>query len=245
MSWHREPLAAFDVETTGADPKHDRIVTAAVSVVHGDRTAQHLSWLADPGIDIPAAATAIHGITSDRARAEGRNPVDVVDEITTTLADQLQRNVPIVAFRAPFDLTMLDREARRHGLPTLLDRVGGLQKMLVVDPFILDKHFDRFRRGKRTLGAVCKHYRVPLDELHAASADAFAAAKLAFVLGARFTDLHDMEINVLHRNQVAWAAEQAASLERYFRQRGRDERVDGAWPVILDGIEEPEPSVIR
>lgn len=30
MSWHRGPLALFDVESSGLDPHRDRIVTAAI-----------------------------------------------------------------------------------------------------------------------------------------------------------------------------------------------------------------------
>lgn len=224
------------METTGVDPESDRIVTAAVSVVGDGLAAEHLSWLVDPGIDIPAGATSVHGITTERARAEGRSPDEAVDEITTALADQLQQGVPAIAFNARFDLTILDREARRHGIQPLLDRVGGSDGMLVVDPYVLDRQFDRFRRGKRTLGAVCEHYRVALDEVHAATADALAAARLAFRLGATVTELRDIDLGVLHREQVSWAAEQAASLEEYFRQQGRDEHVEGAWPIIPDGL---------
>lgn len=236
MSWHTGRLAAFDIETTGVDPESDRIVTTAVSVVGDGLAAEHHSWLVDPGIDIPAGATSVHGITTERARAEGRSPDEAVDEITTALADQLQQGVPVIAFNARFDLTILDREARRHGLRPLLDRVGGPDGMLVVDPYVLDRQFDRFRRGKRTLGAVCEHYRVALDEVHAATADALAAARLAFRLGATVTELRDIDLGVLHREQVSWAAEQAASLEEYFRQQGRDEHVEGAWPIIPDGL---------
>ena len=236
MSWHTGRLAAFDIETTGVDPESDRIVTAAVSVVGDGLAAEHLSWLVDPGIDIPAGATSVHGITTERARAEGRSPGEAVDEITTALADQLQQGVPVIAFNARFDLTILDREARRHRIRPLLDRVGGPDGMLVVDPYVLDKQFDRFRRGKRTLGAVCEHYRVALDENHAAPADALAAARLAFRLGATVTELRDIDLRVLHREQVSWAAEQATSLEEYFRQQGRDEHVEGAWPIIPDGF---------
>ena len=232
MNWHTGRLAAFDIETTGVDPEFDRIVTAAVSVVGGGLEAEHHSWLVDPGIDIPADATSVHGITTARAQAEGQSPDVATDEITTVLADQLQQGVPVIAFNARFDLTILDREARRHGLRPLLDRVGGPHGMLVVDPHVLDKQFDRFRPGKRTLAAVCEHYRVPLDELHAANADALAAARLAFALGATVTELRDVDLSVLHREQVSWAAEQAASLEEYFRRQGRDEHVEGAWPII-------------
>jgi DNA polymerase III subunit epsilon len=236
MGWHRGRLAAFDIETTGVDPECDRIVTAAVSLVGGGQPSRHLSWLVNPGIEIPTGATAVHGITTDRARAEGRVASEAVDEITAELADQLRQGVPIIAFNARFDLTILDREARRHGLRRLLDRVGGPEGMLVVDPYVLDKHFDRFRRGKRTLSAVCEHYRVTLDEAHAANADALAAARVAFRLGASVAELREIDLDVLHREQISWAAEQAASLEDYFRAQGRSERVERVWPVIPDGL---------
>jgi DNA polymerase-3 subunit epsilon len=236
MGWHTGRLMAFDIETTGIDPEADRIVTAAVSFVGNSLPAEHLSWLVDPGVDIPAGATAVHGITTEHAQAEGRIPSEAVEEIITALATRLQEGVPIVAFNARFDLTILDREAHRHGLRPLLDRVGGPEGMLVVDPYVLDKHFDRFRRGKRTLGATCEHYRVTLDEAHAANADALAAARVAFRLGANVTELHDIDLRVLHRAQISWAAEQAASLEAYFKQQGRNEHVEGAWPIVSAGL---------
>jgi DNA polymerase-3 subunit epsilon len=236
MGWHTERLAAFDIETTGVDTEHDRIVTAAVSLVGGGHASQHRSWLVNPGIEIPAGATAVHGITTERARAEGRIAGEAVDEITAALADQLRAGVPIIAFNARFDLTILDREAQRHGLQRLLELVGGVENMLVVDPYVLDKHVDRFRRGKRTLGAVCEHYRVPLGRAHEANTDALAAARVAYRLGAEFAELGASDLEVLHREQVAWAAEQAASLEDYFRQQGRDEPIERVWPVVPSSL---------
>jgi DNA polymerase III subunit epsilon len=232
MSWHTGRLAAFDVETTGIDPASDRIVTAAVSIVGGGLPAEDHAWLLDPGIPIPAGAIAVHGITNERVRAEGRDPREAVEEIAAVLAAQLSAGVPVIAFNARFDLTCLDREARRHDLQPLVDRIGGAEGMLVVDPYVLDKQLDRFRRGKRTLGAVCTHYRVPLDEAHAANADALAAARVAWRLGQAFQELRDVDLPTLHRQQIVWAADQAASLEAYFASNGRGERVEGAWPIV-------------
>ena len=140
MGWHEGRLAAFDVETTGVHPASDRIVTAAVSLVGGGLETVSRDWLVDPGVEIPAGATAVHGITTEMARAEGRPSAEAVEEITTLLAEQVLAGVPIIAFNARFDLTMLDREARRHGVVPLIDRVGGEAGMLVVDPRELHGH---------------------------------------------------------------------------------------------------------
>jgi len=232
MSWHERRLAAFDLETTGIDSESDRIVTAAVSVVGDGQPSVFHAWLLDPGIPIPPGASAVHGITTERARAEGRPPREAVEEIVALLAEQLRDGVPVVAFNARFDLTCLDREARRHGITPLAERVGGPAGMLVVDPYVLDKQLDRFRKGKRTLGAVCAHYDVPLDDAHDSHADALAAARVAWRLGQAFAELRDVDLRALHEQQIAWAAEQAASFEDWLRRQGRDERIERAWPIV-------------
>jgi DNA polymerase-3 subunit epsilon len=232
MNWHLGRLSAFDIETTGTDPEHDRIVTAAVSLVGAEIEGRHRAWLVDPEVEIPAGASAVHGISTERARADGIAPRVAVEEITGILAAHLRDGVPIVAFNARFDLTILDREARRHGLVPLADRVGGVDRLIVIDPFVLDKQVDRFRRGKRTLEAVCEHYRVRLDQAHAANADALAAARVAYRLASSIAELRDVDLRSLHAQQVEWAAQQAASLQDYFAGIGRPERVEGAWPIV-------------
>ena len=80
MSWRDGPLVGFDTETTGVDVGADRIVTAAV--VRRDASGTRVrTWLIDPGIPIPPAATAVHGITTEQARARGRAPREALDEV--------------------------------------------------------------------------------------------------------------------------------------------------------------------
>lgn len=59
----QRPLAFFDLETTGLDVEHDRIVEICVITLHpnGDRTTK--TRRIHPGMPIPAGATAVHGIT--------------------------------------------------------------------------------------------------------------------------------------------------------------------------------------
>ena len=225
-------LAAFDLETTGPDPLEARIVTAAVTVSGGDQLDQPHGWLVNPGIEIPAGAIAVHGVTNEKAQAEGRLAAEAILEIVTVLAEQAAAEVPIVAFNARFDLTVLDRELRRNDLGDLEERLGGSDLIRVLDPYVIDKQIDRYRRGKRTLGAVCEHYGIILEDAHTADADAVAAAAIMRHLGEVNAELGAMTLIDLHELQIDWAAEQAASLQAYFEGQGRSERVEGAWPLI-------------
>ncbi len=229
-NWHHGRLAAFDIESTGTDPQNDRIVTATVSVVGGGQDEDSTSWLADPGIEIPPGAASVHGVTTERARAEGRPAAEVVAEIVDKLGTEVARGVPIVAFNARFDLTMLDREARRHGIVPLSERGHPVR---VVDPLVIDKQLWKYRKGKRTLTAVCEVYNVVLSEedAHAADADAIAAARVAWRLGQKYPELQ-MDLAELHDAQIAWAAEQAESLEQWFRSQGKDEICEREWPIV-------------
>ncbi|MCX0246867.1 3'-5' exonuclease [Streptomyces drozdowiczii] len=234
MSWHRHALVGFDLETTGTDPLEARIVTAAVIAVDdrdGEPTARH-TWLADPGIRIPAQASAIHGISSERAASEGRPAREVADEIADTLAGYWRRGVPVVAYNAAFDLTLLTAELHRHGLPPLADRLDGAPVGPVIDPYTIDRAVDRYRKGKRNLEAVCVEYGVVHGGAHDATADALAAVRVAYAIAARHRVVAELPADALHARQITWHAEWAADFQNFLRRKGTpDAVVDGQWPV--------------
>ena len=64
-----ERYCLIDVETTGFSPWTDRIVEIACVAVDGCRVVARWSTLVNPGIPIPAEATAVHGITDDMVAA--------------------------------------------------------------------------------------------------------------------------------------------------------------------------------
>ncbi|MBB4931259.1 DNA polymerase-3 subunit epsilon [Lipingzhangella halophila] len=229
-SWHQGRLAAFDIETTGLDVDTDRVVTAAVWRIDATSGATSCTeWLADPGIDIPGDASAVHGITTEYAKTHGKPAREAVTEIAAELNYLVERAVPVVVFNAAYDLTLLDRELVRYHQSA--DFTGGLR---VVDPMVLDRQVDRFRKGSRKLGDVCGHYGIALDEqAHGCRADALAAARLAWRLAEAHEDLAAMDIDELHAAQVRWRAEQAASLQAYLRRSTSPEAVvDPNWPII-------------
>ncbi|MET9951973.1 3'-5' exonuclease [Streptomyces sp. NPDC006339] len=232
MAWYGEELAGFDLETTGTDPLEARIVTASIVGVHGGRVVRQHDWLADPGIRIPAQASAIHGISSERAAAEGRPVREVADEIAATLAAYWEGGVPVVAYNASFDLTLLSAELSRHGLPSLSERLGGVPIGPVVDPYTIDRAVDRYRRGKRTLEAVCAEYGVVLDRAHQAAADALAAVRVAVAIAERHASVAALDPAELHERQIGWYREWAEDFQSFLRRKGEpDAVVDPVWPV--------------
>ncbi|MFD4629239.1 3'-5' exonuclease [Streptomyces sp. NPDC058284] len=232
MGWHRELLIGFDLETTGTDPSEARIVTAAVIEVKDGETLGHRTWLADPGVPIPADAVAVHGITEERAAAEGRPAAEVANALADVLTSYWQAGVPVVAYNAVFDLSLLSAELRRHGLPSLRDRLGGSDPAPVIDPYTIDRSVDRYRRGKRNLEAVCTEYGVVLESAHDAAADAQAAARLAGAIADRHPKVASLGPAELHRRQIEWYAAWAADFQNFLRKKGNEDAVvDGLWPL--------------
>lgn len=225
MAWS-DLLGVFDLETTGIDVETSRIVSAYVGVIDAEGAAKGVSWLADPGIEIPAQASAVHGITTERARAEGRSAPEVVAEITAVIRALLAQRVPLVIYNAAYDLTLLNRECQRHGIEPLSDPTP------VVDPLVIDRAMDRYRKGKRTLEVAAQFYGVALEDAHDAEADAVAAGRVAQAIARRYSDTLGEDIVLVHANQVTWAADSAQSFQEYMRRTKDPEFVaDGAWPT--------------
>ncbi len=173
-------IAVFDTETTGIKPDTTRIVSAHVSILNAFGEVEDAQdWLIDCGIDIPEQATAVHGITTERMRAEGAPAPSSIQEILQRIAALTSQGIGIVAYNAAYDFTILDREAKRYELTPLLPRP-------IIDPLIIDKHVDKYRKGKRTLEATAQFYGVDLSDAHNAAADAIAAGRVAQAIGKKF-----------------------------------------------------------
>lgn len=232
--WHKGRLAAFDTETTGVDVDNDRIVTATVWTHTPGHGTHHESWLLDPGVPIPDQAAAVHGITTERAQAAGSRPAEGVDAIADMLAQIVGRGTPIVIYNAAFDLSLLEAECRRYGVPTLHERVDGSGATpLVVDPLVLDRKLDPTRHGSRRLANVCGAYGVdlPESEAHTASGDCVASARLAYKLAAKFPDVGSTSPRELQQVQAEAFARQAEQIEARKVARGDMSPTPREWPV--------------
>lgn len=231
MTWHNGPMVAFDTETTGIDPTQARIVTACVVHVAAGRTPDVRSWIADPGVPIPQEATAVHGITDERARAEGADPAVVSDQIADELVSAWTHGHPVIAMNFSYDGTILDHELRRHGLEPLTERLGDAP-MLVIDPLVIDRALDRFRPGKKRLTELCEVYRVSLDDAHDACADALAAARVAWRMAERYPDELQRDLVELQAIQADWHQQWADHFEEWMRANVDPEvDIERIWPM--------------
>nr|WP_245223841.1 3'-5' exonuclease [Rhizobium halophytocola] len=103
----------FDTETTGLLPeKGDAIVQlAAVRIVNGRRIeAEVFDTLVDPQRPIPAASTAVHGITD----AMVADAPDIAE--ATARFHRFSKGAVLVAHNAPFDMEFLRRAERQAGV---------------------------------------------------------------------------------------------------------------------------------
>ena len=156
----------------------------------------------------------------------------MANAIADVLAGYWKTGVPVVAYNAAFDLSLLSAELRRYGLPSLSDRLGGIAPAPVIDPYTIDRWVDRYRRGKRNLEAVCTEYGVALEAAHEASADALAAAGLACAIADRHPKIAALGPAELHRRQIEWYAQWAADFQNFLRRKGDATAVvDGTWPL--------------
>ena len=99
------------------------------------------------------------------------------------------------------------------------------------DPFVVDKEKNKFRKGKRTLENVCAHYNVPLDNAHEATADAVAAARVAWKLTREFPELVEMTSDELTLAQSTWYYQSQVELQAWFEKQGKNTSVNNNWPI--------------
>jgi DNA polymerase-3 subunit epsilon len=230
----------FDTETTGPDPEDARIVTAALVVRGGGRPDQDYTWLINPGVPIPAEATEVHGITDAMVQADGQDPKMALEDIAAKLAAALNYGMPVIAFNLSFDWTVLDRDLRRHGVTTMEQRLAGHTELALIDPHVIDKQVDRYRKGTgmRKLKPTSEVYGIELTDWHTAEADALAALLIAEAQFARYPQLENFGAGGLFRMQQEWRAEQQAGLQQWFRTKASVEQggdpnkvIDGSWPM--------------
>ena len=231
MSWLDSPLLALDTESTGTDPTEARIVQITLGMSVGPGNWHPWTRIVNPGVPIPDAAAKIHGYTDTRVQTEGTTPSAALTKAYSTLTDIVYRDIPVVAHNAAYDLTLLDREFRRHlgePLPTGL---------IVLDTLCLFRRFD-WTTGGRSLGKLAARYGITFPA-HDAEADALASLRLLHILAALNDLLPLIQPATLHDAQQCWWVQQQDAAEARALGSGTAFERQDCWPLIpfTDGAE--------
>jgi DNA polymerase-3 subunit epsilon len=168
------PLVVFDTETTGTNPRLDRIVEIACIKVHPDGRREEWVRRFDPGMRIPAASTAVHRIT-DRDVAGLPRFGDCASELQAFLegCDLAGYNM------TGFDLPVLRNEFHRVGI--IFD---------VTHRRLVDGQRIFFAREPRNLSAAARFYcEAEHDGAHGALADAVMTLRVIAGQLDRYADL--------------------------------------------------------
>ena len=185
-------------------------------------------WLVDPGIEIPPGAAAIHGISTATARAQGLVARTASWEVALALEAHWAAGAVVIVYNAAYDLRVLTEELRRHSLPDLT--LGP-----ILDPLVLWRQAERYRKGKKRLSDAVDRFGVRVDAQHEAEADARAAISVARCL-APMTGFGDWSPQQAESIQSDWNREWATSFADWLRRQGGDWRsVDTSWPLAARG----------
>jgi len=177
-------FVVLDLETTGLSPDRDRITEVGAVRARGGEVLAELRTFVHPGVPIPAAVTAITGITD----ADVAHAPDITTVLPTVL-DFLGEAV-FVAHNARFDLGFLRSAAARLGLPRIRPRV--------IDTAVLARRLIRDEVRDVRLGTLARHLRVPDAPDHRALNDARATLHVLHALIERAsaygaTSIEDLE----------------------------------------------------
>ena len=175
----KKPIVFFDLETTGVDVLHDRIVEISLIKVMPNGQEIEKTRRVNPEMPIPAEATAVHHITDEDVASE-----PTFRQIARSLANEMT-GCDIAGFNSNrFDIPMLDQEFQRAGVKFDFSKARFIDVQTIFH-----------KKEQRTLVAAYKFYcGKDLDGAHYANADPRATYEVLMAQLDRYDDLpNDME----------------------------------------------------
>lgn len=199
----KKPLAFFDIESTGTDFVHDRIIEIAVVKILPDGNRDKFIQRINPEMHIPVEASAIHGIY-DEDVAE----CPTFKEIAYKLDDFLE-NCDLAGYNSnKFDIPMLAEEMLRAGTEFSMSK----RKFVDVQQIF-------FKKEQRTLAAALEFYcNKKLENAHQAENDVNATIDVFF---AQLQKYDDLEKNVDYIHEYTGASQIVDFAQRIIKKNSQ------------------------
>ena len=203
--WMDLPWAITATETTGFDPKKDRVVELTVLQASGGMITEKWHSLVNPQMEIPLSSEVIHKISTSMVSDSPRF-VDVVPDLREATADRVQ-----VAYNGlGFDYPLIRGEYHfaQEVYPFLP----------ILDPLVWVRKVDRKvkGRGRYRLDVTLGRWGIPRDLTHRGSGNAMALMMLMKRLEeylpptlGQVLEEQDVLQKAYQKNLAAWKAKQA------------------------------------
>ena len=225
MNWRSSRIAVIDTETTGTNAAIDRVVEVAAVIVENGEIVDRFGSLVNlgPGVEIPEAATAIHGITD----ADVRNAppfwsvsVDIVNFVRDTIP---------ASYNARFDRAMLLGEFLRLNAQPMPEFLASNEW---IDVLAWTRAHDPFARGtgRHKLTTVAARLGVEIGTAHRALGDCETAARVLWKMQSATMHresgvaIMPVEFEELQLHQRRLQAEKDADWHRYVIRKRAEER---------------------
>lgn len=212
--WFDHALAVLDLETTGLDAEHDRVIEIAIVEMSRGEEIHRYVRLVNPGREVSTEVTTITGITPEEL-ADAPPFSELAAEIQARLEGRA-----LVAYNLGFDRSFLHAEFERCGIRW--------EPRLCIDPLVFVRQLQR-NQGSKRLGAVAARMGIELERAHRADADAEATGRVLYALRDQLPDGLD-ELLLL---QSQWAQQQEQEMAGW-RGRGGDAMDTGLAPISPD-----------
>lgn len=162
-------IIVFDVETTGLEPKRDKIIEIGAVRVHKGKITETFSTFIDPEIPLPQSTKDITKITD--AMLVGQPVFGAV------AGDfyKFSRNAILVAHNIDFDYGFLDNSSAQYGY--IFDNAK-YDTMVLARKLFISSGYRGPRASNYKLSSVADALGIPYDTLHRALDDAVLAAKV-------------------------------------------------------------------
>lgn len=155
----QDTYVAIDLETTGLDPKHDKIIEIGAVLVSGGEVIQTFSTLVNPRRELDERIEELTGITSDMV-AGAPDIGEVIGRIVEFCGE-----LPLLGHHIIFDYSFLKRAAVNQGLAF---EKNGIDTLTLCRRFMPDEE-------RKNLGNASLYYGIKQEGAHRAMADALTA----------------------------------------------------------------------
>ncbi len=172
----KKPICFFDLETTGVNIATDRIVEISILKVFPNGNKESHTWRVNPEMPIPAATSAIHGIT-DEMVANDPTFKELAPKVHALIKDS-----DLGGYNSNrFDIPLLAEELLRAEIDFDMKKAQSVDVQTIFH-----------KKEKRTLEAAYKFYcDKDLTDAHSAEADTNATYEVLEAQLKRYDDLEN------------------------------------------------------